>query len=102
MYKYALQMTQLMEEDKIKVKGVENRVNETLMIGINTFSVTELTEILHQFKKQHSKVTYKIQQNESSHLCKLVRDRVVEMAIIRLPFDWTIFQFFISMQNRFT
>jgi len=32
-------------------------------------------------------VTYKIQQNESSYLCKLVRDRIVELAIIRLPLE---------------
>lgn len=87
LYKYALRMTQLMEEAKMEVREVGNGVNGRLTIGINTFSVIELPEILHQFRKQYPKVTYKIQQNESSHLCKLVRDRIVELAIIRLPLD---------------
>ncbi|MGE8207359.1 LysR family transcriptional regulator [Heyndrickxia sp. NPDC080065] len=87
LYKYALRMTQLMEEAKMEVKEVGNGVNGRLTIGINTFSVVELPELLHKFQKQYPKVTYKIQQNESSHLCKLVRDRVVELAIIRLPLE---------------
>ncbi|MGM7719888.1 LysR family transcriptional regulator [Metabacillus sp. Hm71] len=87
LYKYALEMTQLMEEAKMEVRGVGNGVNGTLAIGINTFSVAELTEILHQFNTQYPRVTYKIKQNESSHLCKLVRDRIVEIAIIRMPLD---------------
>lgn len=87
LYKYALQMTQLMEEAKMEVKEVGCGVNGRLTIGINTFSVADLSEILHQFKKQYPKVTYKIQQNESSHLCRLVRERVIELAIIRLPLE---------------
>ncbi|GIP32545.1 LysR family transcriptional regulator [Paenibacillus sp. J2TS4] len=87
LYKYALQMNQLMEEAKMEVKEVGNGVNGRLSIGVNTFSVAELPEILHRFQKQYPKVTYKIQQNESAHLCKLVKDRTIELAIIRLPLE---------------
>ncbi|WP_045515013.1 LysR family transcriptional regulator [Neobacillus niacini] len=87
LYKYALQMTQLMEEARMEVKEVGNGVSGTLTIGINTFSVVELPELLLQFNKKYPKVTYKIHQNESSHLCQLVRDRIVELAIIRLPLE---------------
>lgn len=87
LYKYALRVTQLMEEAKIEVKEVGNGVNGKLTIGINTFSFVKLPEILHKFQKQYPKVTYKIQQNESAHLCELVRDRIVELAIIRLPLE---------------
>ncbi|WP_026678715.1 LysR family transcriptional regulator [Fictibacillus gelatini] len=87
LYKYALQMVQLMEEAKMEVKEVGNGANGKLTIGINTFSVVELPEILHQFQQQYPKVTYRIQQNESSHLCQLVKDRIVELAIIRMPLE---------------
>ncbi|MFC7394999.1 LysR family transcriptional regulator [Scopulibacillus cellulosilyticus] len=87
LYKYALRMNELMEEAKKEVKEVGNGVNGTLSIGTNTHSVIELPEILHQFQKQYPKVTYKIQQNESLHLCQLVRERLVELAIIRLPLN---------------
>lgn len=87
LYKYALRVTQLMEEAKMEVREVEDGVNGRLTIGINTFSVPELPKILHQFKKQYPKITYKIQQSESFHLCELVRERGVELAIIRLPLN---------------
>jgi len=87
LYKYALRMTQLLEEAKMEVKEVGNGVNGRLTIGVNTFSIMELPEILHDFQKLYPKVTYKIQQNESAHLCKLVEDRAIELAFIRLPLE---------------
>ncbi|MBP1967280.1 LysR family transcriptional regulator [Paenibacillus aceris] len=87
LYDYALQMVQLMEEAKLEVKEVGIGKNGTLTIGVNTFSVAELPEVLHQFQTQYPKVTYKIQQSESAHLCQLVRSRAVELAFIRMPLE---------------
>ncbi|RAL24202.1 LysR family transcriptional regulator [Thermoflavimicrobium daqui] len=87
LYQYALQMTQLMDEAMMEIKEISNGVNGRLTIGINTISVVELSKMLHQFHQKYPKVTYKIQQNESSHLCKLVKDRIVELAIIQLPLE---------------
>jgi len=87
LYRYALQMNQLLEEAKLEVREVGNGANGRLTIGVNTFSVAHLHEILHQFHRQYPKVTYKIQQNESAYLCQLVRDRAVELAFIRLPLE---------------
>lgn len=87
LYKKAYQITQLMEEAKTEVKEVGKGVNGRLTIGVNTFSVSRLPHLLRQFQRQFPNVTYKIQQNESSHLCQLVRDRMVELAIIRLPLN---------------
>jgi DNA-binding transcriptional LysR family regulator len=85
LYKNALEITQLLEETKTEVMEVGKGVNGRLTIGVNTFSVRGLPEVLETFQTQFPKITYKIQQNESSHLCQLVRDRIVELAIIRLP-----------------
>ncbi|MDQ0201264.1 LysR family transcriptional regulator [Neobacillus ginsengisoli] len=87
LYKYALQMTQLMEEAKMEVKEVGIGVSGRLALGINTFSVVGLRELLHGFRAKYPKVTYKIHQNDSAQLCQLVRDRIVELAIIRLPLE---------------
>ncbi len=87
LYKNALQLTQLMEETKTEVKEISRGVNGKLTIGINTFSFSGIPHILEQFKKQFPNIKYKIQQNESSYLCQLVRDRIVELAIIRMPLD---------------
>ncbi|MBC6973439.1 LysR family transcriptional regulator [Bacillus sp. Xin] len=85
LYKYALQMTQLLEEAKMEVKGVGDGITGRLTLGVNTLSVVGLPQLMQQFHERYPRVTYKIQQNESAQLCQLVRDRVVELAIIRLP-----------------
>ncbi|WP_025784623.1 LysR family transcriptional regulator [Sporosarcina sp. D27] len=85
LYKNALAITQLMEDTKTEVTEVGKGVNGRLTIGVNTFSVNGMPEILKEFHTQFPKITYEIQQNESTHLCQLVRDRIVELAIIRLP-----------------
>lgn len=87
LYTYALQMDELMQEAAMEVSEVGNGANGTLTIGVNTFSVSDLPEVLHQFQKQFPKVTYRIQQNESAHLCQLVRERAIELAFIRLPLE---------------
>jgi len=87
LYKNALEITQLMEEAKTEVMEVGKGLNGRLTIGVNTFSVNGLSHILEQYQKQFPKITYKIQQNESSLLCQLVRDRIVELAIIRMPLN---------------
>lgn len=87
LYKYALQMTQLLEEAKTEVKEVGIGVSGRLTLGINTFSSAGLAEILHGFRTKYPKVTYKIHQNESAQLCQLVRDRIIELAIIQLPLE---------------
>ncbi|GGP10816.1 LysR family transcriptional regulator [Oceanobacillus neutriphilus] len=87
LYLNALQITKLMEETKAEVKEVGEGVNGRLSIGVNTFSVSGLPDTLEQFQKQFPKITYRIQQNESAYLLQLVRDRIVELAIIRMPLD---------------
>lgn len=62
LYKYALQLDQLMEEAKMEVREVGNGLNGRLTIGVNTFSVAELPEILYHFHKLYPKVTYKIRR----------------------------------------
>ena len=87
LYKYALQMTQLMEEAKAEVIEVGNGDKGTLSLGINTLSSVELPSWSHEFKARYPQVSYKIQQNESYQLCELVRNRSLELAIVRLPLE---------------
>ncbi|MFC3804371.1 LysR family transcriptional regulator [Cohnella sp. GCM10012308] len=87
LYAYALQMIELLEAAKSEVTEVGSGLNGRLSIGVNTLSVSGLSPALQMFQRQYPKITYKIHQGESSHLCRLVRGREVELAFIRLPLD---------------
>ncbi|WP_210608947.1 LysR family transcriptional regulator [Priestia flexa] len=87
LYKYAVQISNLMEEAQKEVKEVGAGVKGSLALGVNTFSVVELNELIQQFRIENPNVTYKIHQNESAHLCKLVKERVLELGIVRTPLE---------------
>lgn len=87
LYKYAIQITQLLEEAKNEVQDVSAGVDGQLSIGINTFSLANLNTVFHEYKRKYPKITYKIQQNESSLLCYLLKQREIEMALVRLPLE---------------
>ncbi|MDI4645828.1 LysR family transcriptional regulator [Cohnella hashimotonis] len=87
LYEYALQMIELMEAAKSEVQEVGNGLNGRLSIGVNTLSVAGLSPALQHFNRLYPKMTYKIHQGESSHLCRLVREREVELAFVRLPLE---------------
>ncbi|OXL82159.1 LysR family transcriptional regulator [Paenibacillus sp. SSG-1] len=85
LYSYALKLLQLMDEAKTEVQEIGSGFKGVLRIGINTLSSVDLPDTLMRFKENYPQVTYKIQQNESAQLCSMVKSRVLELAIIRLP-----------------
>lgn len=92
LYQSALDILQLTEEAKQNVKDIGSGLRGTLSIGVNTFSSTELLTSIQQFYQLYPNVHLKIQQNESGHLCQLVKDRTIELALIRLPLHLSEFE----------
>lgn len=87
LYKHALHITKLFEESQIEVKEAGRGLTGRLSIGVNTLSDGRLPELLRRFRERFPAITYKIQQNESAQLCKLVKERAIELAIVRFPLD---------------
>lgn len=85
LYHHAVQITKLMEEGMEEVKEVGNGLKGALKFGVNTLSETLLPQLLFEFREQYPAVTYEIHQNESGHLFQLLRERVIDLAIIRFP-----------------
>lgn len=85
LYEHALTITRMMEEAKAEAQESGLGVRGKLSIGINTLSDEKLPKVLNTFRTLYPKVTFKIQQNETNTLAKLVRERALDLAIIRLP-----------------
>ncbi|WP_078381859.1 LysR family transcriptional regulator [Sutcliffiella halmapala] len=85
LYQHAVQVTKLMEEGMEEVKEVGNGLKGTLKLGVNTLSETSLSTRLFAFREHYPSVTYEIHQNESVQLFQLLRDRTIDLAIIRFP-----------------
>ncbi|NOV00901.1 LysR family transcriptional regulator [Paenibacillus planticolens] len=91
LYKHAVHLTQLIEESENEVKEIGMGTRGKLMIGVNTLSSAPLPQLLRVFKTRYPRVTYKIQQSESIQLLRLIRERSIELAIVRLPLDLSDF-----------
>jgi DNA-binding transcriptional LysR family regulator len=87
LYQHALKITDAMEEAVLEVKEAGTGKKGKLSIGINTLSNYDLPRLLREFQKRFPEVSYKIQQNESAQLCKLLKERVIDLAIVRLPLE---------------
>ncbi|PLR67528.1 LysR family transcriptional regulator [Bacillus sp. UMB0893] len=87
LYQHALRITDAMEEAVLEVKEAGTGKKGKLSIGVNTLSNYDLPRLLRTFQKRFPDVSYKIQQNESAQLCKLLKERVIDLAIVRLPLE---------------
>lgn len=87
LYQYALKITDAMEEAVLEVKETGSGKKGKLSIGVNTLSNYDLPKFLKTFQIRYPGVSYKIQQNESAQLCKLLKERVIDLAIVRLPLE---------------
>ncbi|WP_336788611.1 LysR family transcriptional regulator [Paenibacillus sp. MMO-177] len=85
LYEHALTITRLLEEAKEEVKESGLGVRGKLSIGINTLSDERLPRVLSAFRMLYPKVTFKIQQNETNTLTRLIKDKALDLAIVRLP-----------------
>ncbi|WP_211749237.1 LysR family transcriptional regulator [Paenibacillus sp. Marseille-Q4541] len=95
LYEHALGITRMLEEAKAEVKESGLGVRGKISIGINTLSDERLPGVLNTFRTLYPKVTFKIQQNETNTLAKLIKDKMLDLAIVRLPisleaFDYTM------------
>lgn len=84
-YDYAVTLTKYMEEAVMEMQSFRHGIRGKLAIGINTISDRLIPQALQQFRTTHPQVTYKIQQNESAQLCRLLEDGKVELACVRMP-----------------
>lgn len=87
LYRRALSLTKALEETKLEVKEIGSGTRGKLMLGINTLSSIVLPQLLHKFKEAYPLITYKIQQNESAQIVRLLKERSIELGIVRLPLE---------------
>jgi len=81
-----------LEESETEVREIGMGTRGKLMLGVNTLSSAQLPQLLRIFKARYPKVTYKIQQNESAQLLRLIREHSIELAIVRLPLELSDFE----------
>lgn len=85
LYRHALNIVHSMEEVKNEIQETDEGRKGNLSVGINTLSVPEFPEWLEAFHSSFPLVYMRIVQNDSAYLAELVKNRVIELGLIRLP-----------------
>jgi len=64
-----------------------------LSIGtVSTSGATLLPNLLHQFHNLYPKVTFQLWEGDGNRILELLNNRVIEIGIIRAPFDLEIYE----------
>ncbi|KPB05914.1 LysR family transcriptional regulator [Bacillus sp. CHD6a] len=101
LYHHAVQITKMMEEGMEEVKELGVGLKGSLKIGVNTLSEMSLSKLLFAFSEKYPMVTYEIHQNESGHLLELLRERAIDLAVIRFPVQSDEFAHFMIKKEPF-
>ncbi|MFD7522409.1 LysR family transcriptional regulator [Paenibacillus chitinolyticus] len=96
LYKHAVKIIASMDEAQEEIHAVRSGWSGKLCIGVNTLSDDLLPRILGEFRQNYPQFTFKIHQNESSILCRLLKEQTIDLAIVRMPLplplqDFTVY-----------
>ncbi|MGA9227530.1 MAG: LysR family transcriptional regulator [Mesobacillus sp.] len=85
LYRHALNIVHSLEEVKNELQETDEGRKGNLSIGINTLSVPEFPDWIEHFHAAYPLVYLRVVQNDSAYLSELVKNRLIELALIRLP-----------------
>lgn len=85
LYRHALNIIHSFEEVKNELQETDEGRKGNLSVGINTLSVPEFPEWLEAFHSSFPLVYMRIVQNDSAYLAELVKNRTIELGLVRLP-----------------
>ena len=85
LYRHALNIVHSFEEVKNELQETDEGRKGSLSIGINTLSVPEFPYWIEKFHSAYPLVYLRVVQNDSAYLAELVKNRMIELAMIRLP-----------------
>ncbi|WP_053365731.1 LysR family transcriptional regulator [Bacillus sp. FJAT-27245] len=87
LYTRALNLLNSLAEIKHEIRETEEGKKGELTLGINTLSLSGLSDIIQAFHKKYPLVSLKIVQNDSFYLAEMVKARTIEIAFVRLPLE---------------
>lgn len=91
LYKRANELLKRLEETEIEVKEVGDGFVGSLSIGTVKTCFSYIPERLRLFRKEYPLVTFNIKSGDSFLLAHYLRNREIDLALVRLPIDMSDF-----------
>ncbi|MCY9140414.1 LysR family transcriptional regulator [Peribacillus frigoritolerans] len=93
LYIRANELLKRLEETEIEVKEVGDGLIGSLAIGTVKTCFSYIPERLRLFRKEYPLVTFNIKSGDSFLLAQYLRNREIDLALVRLPIDMNDFSF---------
>ncbi|WP_203362999.1 LysR family transcriptional regulator [Bacillus sp. REN10] len=93
LYQKAMELLNCMDETILEVKEVGEGLNGVLSIGSVKTCFSYIPERFRLFREKYPLITFQLKEGDSSLLAQYVKNREVELAIVRLPLDMESFSF---------
>jgi DNA-binding transcriptional LysR family regulator len=101
LYKRAADFLSQMDEMVTEIKEVDEGLKGELKIGSVKTCFSYIPERLHYFREHYPMVTFRIHEGDSFRLAQDVRNRDIELAIVRHPLDLSDFSSFTLPKDKF-
>ncbi|KIL76016.1 LysR family transcriptional regulator [Bacillus badius] len=93
LYKKAKHLLEQMEETIVEVKEVGDGLKGVLSIGSVKTCFSYIPERFLHFREKYPRVKFRLKEGDSSLLANYVKQREVELAIVRLPLEMEEFSY---------
>ncbi|BDG45880.1 MULTISPECIES: LysR family transcriptional regulator [Parageobacillus] len=87
LYKKAKQLLQQLEDAILEVREIEEGTSGVLSIGCVKSCFYYLSEIIEPFHQSFPNVKFHLREGDSFSICELLRQREIDIGIVRLPID---------------
>ncbi|WHY79392.1 LysR family transcriptional regulator [Neobacillus sp. WH10] len=101
LYKRAQEILQRFDETVTEVKEVGEGIRGLLSIGSVKTCFSYIPEKIRYFREHYPLVSFRLHEGDSFRLAKNIRNREIELAIVRLPLDLNDFSSLSLPNDRF-
>ncbi|SFL47232.1 LysR family transcriptional regulator [Salibacterium qingdaonense] len=87
LYHKALKIMHELEDTVTEVQEIDEGIRGTLTIGSNKSCFSFLPEQMNQMRERHPHIIFKLREGDTFYLAESIRNREIELAVVRLPVD---------------
>lgn len=96
----AEQIINLIESTSKELKDLGDGLHGTLNIGtVASLGATILPQHIHTFNQKYPNINFRIFEGDSFKVMKLLNDNIVEIGILRTPFNSSIYEYMLQPGN---
>ncbi|HZH58356.1 MAG TPA: LysR family transcriptional regulator [Metabacillus sp.] len=93
LYKKALKILSQVDETIVEVKETGDGLKGVVAVGASKSCFSYLPKRIQNFRERYPLVTFQLREGDTFHICELLKNRSIDIAVTRLPIESTDVEF---------